>query len=221
MREVCHWSAEWNWRRKFVSDVFHTLSQPLTALQCSLELALGKQTGPDESHRELEEAAALVARVIETTRLIRSNVEAEDPGDCVPCSVSGLIGDVRKELQPVAQSLGSTLISRCEEANVLADPGKLKNIFFMLTDLALYQAVEPLIEMSCHLHGNKVFVVIGAGFPSGADFDIGRTTEYEQWTDKSALLARSMVRAIGGQLWQQRCIPSSRWVVQLPVIGSV
>jgi len=49
--------------QQFVSDVFHALSQPLTALRCSLELAL-IQDGDAKTFRvALEEALKQAERV--------------------------------------------------------------------------------------------------------------------------------------------------------------
>lgn len=86
--------------RRLGSDLFHALSQPLTALCCSLELAL-QQSLTAEQYRESVGRALLQAeRVSWLTMGIRELFEAGQTGeDCevlaLPAAVAGAIDDVR------------------------------------------------------------------------------------------------------------------------------
>src|SRR5215467_14597368 len=66
-------------QQKLVSELFHALSQPITALRCSLELALYTQSYP--SKENLQTALAHAEKIAQLASGIRELVQADDPGD--------------------------------------------------------------------------------------------------------------------------------------------
>ncbi len=94
-------------QRSFVSEVFHNLSQPLTALHCSLELSLFRDQTADELRAgiatALENAACLRQRLL----LLRELNQASEPGDLsLPTDLNELLRDLREELLPLFESAG-------------------------------------------------------------------------------------------------------------------
>jgi len=59
-----------------ISDLFHGLSQPLTTLRCSLELAMMKQCRSGADRAQLEAALADVEQITILTGRLRAIIEA-------------------------------------------------------------------------------------------------------------------------------------------------
>ncbi len=120
-----------DWRRRFISDTFHTLAQPLTALHLSLELALMKD---DPACRTtVAEALAATRRLISTTTFLRESAYAEDPGEPIKMEVGSLLQKVVDELAPVAEA-GGIRLETCIDSRmeVFADAAKLEQALFLL-----------------------------------------------------------------------------------------
>ncbi len=64
-----------------VSEVFHNLSQPLTALHCELELALRRDRTVEELRSSIQAALEDAARLRQRLLLVRALSDAADPGD--------------------------------------------------------------------------------------------------------------------------------------------
>ena len=86
-------------RREYLSEAFHSLSQPLTALQCGLELAVAVPRSQKEYERRIGEGLQSTGSLREMISALRELVEAEDPGE-----------DAREiELGELLSSLGDSL----------------------------------------------------------------------------------------------------------------
>ncbi len=68
-------------RREYLSEAFHSLSQPLTALQCGLELAVAVPRSQKEYERRIGEGLQSTGSLREMMSALRELVEAEDPGE--------------------------------------------------------------------------------------------------------------------------------------------
>ena len=93
--------------RQLGSDLFHALSQPLTALCCSLELAL-QQTLTAEEYRESVSRALMQAeRVSWLTMGIRELFEAGQAGeDCEVLPLQVAVASAIDDVLPVAETAG-------------------------------------------------------------------------------------------------------------------
>ena len=93
--------------RQLGSDLFHALSQPLTALCCSLELAL-QQTLTAEEYRESVSRALMQAeRVSWLTMGIRELFEAEQAGeDCEVLPLQVAVASAIDDVLLVAEAAG-------------------------------------------------------------------------------------------------------------------
>ncbi len=65
---------------KEVQGLIHKLSQPLTAMHGSLELALLQEDAPSEYRRIFRESLEEADRMMQTLALLREVLDAEDPG---------------------------------------------------------------------------------------------------------------------------------------------
>ena len=106
-------------RHSFISEVFHNLSQPLTALHCSLELALDRDTSLEQLRASVQTALESAERLRQRLMLVRAISEATDPGDLSqPTNLIELLEDLRDDMLPVFASAGVNLEVQTGKASV-------------------------------------------------------------------------------------------------------
>lgn len=210
---------EWRWRHQFVSDIYHALSQPLTALHCSLELALRKQQSPQEQNGALRDALTMAASAIESAKFLRLMVEAENPGDVKPVLLARVLRDIRDELNPVAESQGTEIICSCgTETVVSADPRRLREALFLLTDSALQRTGKQDMQMELLIRRKVALVRIGVAETSSGQ----ASSPSGSYTTKPILLAQKIIHAAGGEVMEQHAANGVSWIITLPrVTGPV
>jgi signal transduction histidine kinase len=133
--------------RQLVSDLFHQLSQPLTTLCCSLELALLQPPGPEQYREIVTHALVQAEKASSLATAIRELFDASRPGE------NGEVLDLRRaveeavtDLLPVAEAAG---------VQICHAPGPACPVWF--DQLRLRQGLFQLIGF-----------VIGSGGPGGA-----------------------------------------------------
>jgi light-regulated signal transduction histidine kinase (bacteriophytochrome) len=204
---------EWRWRHRFVSDVYHALSQPLTALHCSLELALTKQQSPQEQNGALRDALMMAATAIESAKFLRLMVEAEDPGDVKPVLLARMLRDIRDELNPIAETQGTEIVWSCDTETVVnADPPRLREALFLLTDSALQWAGKQEMQMELLIRRKCALVRIGAAETSSGQAAPGCGS----YVTKPILLAQKIIHAAGGEVMEQLTRNGFSWIITLP-----
>ncbi len=114
-------------RRKFISDAFHTLNQPLTGLHCGLEIAVQKPRTEGEYRKRIGDGIANAGEILKLVRAVRQLVEASDPGERFgTVNLAIVLSQLRNELEVVAEATKVGLVIECPESvQVKADPGKL------------------------------------------------------------------------------------------------
>ena len=132
-------------RSQLLLDLFHRLNQPLTTLNCSLELALFKQ-------RPLEldivrQATVQVESFTQLTGCLRHLIAADDAGDRQHAVDLGqLLHSVTADLQPIAESLGVKMSVHCDvECAIWFDESRLRQALFNLLDLVIAATQNELI----------------------------------------------------------------------------
>lgn len=114
-------------RRKFISDAFHTLNQPLTGLHCGLEIALQRPRSEGEYRQRIGDGLENAGAILQLVRAVRQLVDAADPGERFgTVEVPVLLSQLKSELEVVAEAtrVGVT-IEESVDVKVSADPGKL------------------------------------------------------------------------------------------------
>lgn len=114
-------------RRKFLSDAFHTLNQPLTGLHGGLEITLLKRHGDHEYRQRISDSIENAGTILTLIGALRQLVEAADPGERFgTVSLSLLLSQLKNELEVVAEATRVTVQMNCaSDTCVAADPGKL------------------------------------------------------------------------------------------------
>lgn len=91
-------------RREYLSEAFHSVSQPMTALQCGLELAVAVPRSQKEYERRIGEALQSTSSLREIVAALRELVEAEDPGeDTEEIDLGELFSSLQDSLLKVAE----------------------------------------------------------------------------------------------------------------------
>src|SRR3974390_1021528 len=133
-------SDSWAGENAFVSEVLHDLSQPLTALECGLELSLRQDKTvaeiPNGMDTLLEAAQLLRRRVLE----LRALQDAADAGNTsAPVAVNVLLENLQDDLSPVTELAKIGLVVKCRPARAYGNAERLRNGFFHLLEALLRQ----------------------------------------------------------------------------------
>ena len=119
-------SAEDGEEQKLLGNVFHLISQPMTALQCSLEFALNTLDDPGQCRSWIEAALENSERLRCRLALAREVAEAAEPVDCADTvELRPLLGEALSELEPIyppgaqPQLQGGDVEVSCERSRLL------------------------------------------------------------------------------------------------------
>jgi hypothetical protein len=116
---------------KLLANIFHLISQPMTALQCSLEFALNKLDDPQQCRTWIEAALENSERLRCRLSLAREVADAASPGD--PAQTVGLksvLEEVLSEVEPLFELSGAKPKLRCDEIEVSGERSRLLRAFF-------------------------------------------------------------------------------------------
>ena len=208
-------------RRDFASNVFHELSQPLTALHCSLELALVRDQTIEEFRASVEAALHAAGRLRQRLLLLRELSDAEDPEDTsTPLALDQLLQQLREEMLPLFESAGRCFELTVVSVEVAANEAKLARGFFYLLEFLLRC---PSPSHSLTMHGERkdqqqVEICIAG---CGVRVDAGPSDDHSEpdWSGELEI-ARRTFRAIGGDLiWSASTGLPGVWIVRLPCVS--
>lgn len=208
-------------QRAFISEVFHNLSQPLTALHCSLELALCRDISAEELRNSLLEALQCTERLRQRLLLVRALNEADDGGDLTQSTdLTSLFNDLRDDLLPLFESANRKLVltTSCEGLKIRGDRARLTQALFCFLEYLFRQSREgETVNIDIYAaESNHVNIHIAApvclpsNLPSQKESGPQYACEIE--------LARRTFRAIGGELSLVSSAGDRRtWVARLPL----
>ena len=128
-----------NW----LASVAHLLSQPLTALRGSLELALLTAPAPAELRLAVQEGLERAEEMVRLVALLRELADAETGGaEKELLGLGELAAEAVEDLRLLAESREIRLeLNKAEEVQVWAPPARLRQAFLKLLYLALQR--EP------------------------------------------------------------------------------
>ena len=128
-------------RQQLVSELFHALSQPITALRCSLELALHDRAAVP-SKQSLQTALAYAEKIAHLAGGIRELIQAADPGDDrADLLVEDYLREAILDMQPIAAAAQVQIgLSGSLSGRVISEPRRLKQALFYWLEFALASA---------------------------------------------------------------------------------
>jgi len=164
-------------RRKLLADISHEFRTPLTVIRGESEIALRGKTRSKAEYQET--LARIMEQADHTTRLVDdllfiARADAGEPRLKVrPVSVSGLISATCQDFSARAAKLEVAIEQYHDEENavVMGDEGRLRQVFSILIDNALrYSKKEGTVEVGL-VRNDKEFVI------TVRDMGIGLTSE--------------------------------------------
>ncbi|HEY4899504.1 MAG TPA: hypothetical protein VIH91_01670 [Terriglobales bacterium] len=182
-----------------ISELFHAISQPLTALECGLEVSLRRDKTAAQFRTRV--ASALVAAKLLHQRLLEARVlqEAGEPGDpSPPVALKGLLLQLLDDFLPVAESRNIQLDVKCETAMVRGNEARFKNGFFHL--------FEFLLRTCPSRHSTSIRArllnpaVLEVTFSNNGSVDSLESGQPKSPTDLSLRIAQRTFQAAGGNL---------------------
>ena len=213
--EIAAVAQDADWKRKFVSDVFHALSQPLTALHCSLEIALLKPDASAEQYRaSIGEAIAMTGRLVETSIFLREMADAEIPGATKREELAPLLRATLEGMAPLLEESGVRLsFEPSEDVAILCDAAKFERALFLIVDQTRNALRAPAdLRICCTTEESKVWLCIE--FHSEEAMSAGVSME-----NRNLQLAAATFRAIGGTMTVEQPSPAeARVTVVLPKV---
>jgi len=150
--------------RSPLAQLLHALNQPLTGLQCSMEVALASPRTPEQYAHGLREGLELTERMRALVEAIREVAEGKEEQEkkheaLEPTDLTTLLRDVVDELRPVAEAKSVPLLLDCSASalTVVAGPRRLA--------AALFRLLESAVSLSTR--ESALRIETGAG-PAGA-----------------------------------------------------
>jgi signal transduction histidine kinase len=200
-----------------VSELFHSLSQPLTALQCALELSVLQDQTSQEFRATVESALENTQRIRQCLLLARELEDADDPGNSSGMiRLDRMLEQLVEELIPLSESVGRKLELMCDPVTVCGCREKLSRAFFyLLTHLLSLDAPGQPVAISVQKKQLRIRIRI-SGCPS-VDTVAGRDKVQEIHSTPQVEIARRIFRAAGGALlWQEpHQLSEGVWTVEL------
>jgi K+-sensing histidine kinase KdpD len=194
--------------RQLVSDLFHQLSQPLTTLCCSLELAL-LQTPTAEQYREVvSQALCHAEKVSSLATAIRELFDAgqaeEEGGEILDLRTA--LAETVSDLLPVAESSGVQVSKFPGPAcPVWLDAPRLRQGLFHLVGFVMgwdSPAAELRIELTSQ--GAGVRLALTASRESARDQPSSANSDQELLQRLGLGIARAIFEGAGGNLRMER-----------------
>ena len=214
-------TAETTPRCDFASNVFHELSQPLTALHCSLELAFVRDQTIEEFRASVEAALHAAERLRQRLLLLRELSDAEDPGDTsTPLALDQLLQQLREDMLPLFESAGRSFELACASVKVAANEAKLMRGFFYLLEFLL-RCPSPNhgLSMRGERKDRQQVDIRIAGWGARVVAAPSADCSEPDWSGELEI-ARRTFRAIGGDLtWMPSAGLPGVWIVRLPCVS--
>jgi hypothetical protein len=131
--------------RRPLDQLLHALNQPLTGLQCSMEVALASPRTPEQYVQRLREGLKLTERMRALVEAIREVVEGDKSEKRGTIELKALLREVVEDLGPVAEGKSVCLTLECSApSSLVARPGRgrLDSAVFRLLESALSLAAR-------------------------------------------------------------------------------
>jgi hypothetical protein len=202
-----------------ISELFHNLSQPLTALHCILDLALQRD-------RTLKQLRASVRSALDSAECLRQRLllirVLKDAAEVTECAATidlgALLGELAEDMAPlfVSAEREFQLDIRCRPLPVRADKERMLQALFAFTEyLFRYLPKGERLSMSADQKDGHAELRIDAAscLPVGPQDGDSRSP----YSCEAELLRRTFVAAGGDFAFDRRDSGRSVWIGTLPV----
>jgi len=122
-----------NQQREFMSETFHTLSQPITALRATIELGLLMPTAKPPA-KVLEDCLGLLDRLMQDLSVLREIAGLDEEPPLELCDGRALLESCVREMAPVAEAGGVGIYLEAEAAKFLCNTQMFQRAVFLMLD---------------------------------------------------------------------------------------
>jgi signal transduction histidine kinase len=208
-------------QRAFISEMFHDLSQPLTALHCSLDLALNRDTTVEEFRGSVQTALEVAERLRQRLQLVRMLSDADDPGDLSqPVELVELFHELREDMLPLYDAGGQRLEVKVAGRSILVrgDRARLMRALFCFMEYLFRYSREGALHSirvrARHRQHAEISITAAGCLPIGPSLDDLHATPYSCEIE----MIRRSFGAAGGEFALVSCVPDqSVWRAVLPL----
>ena len=204
----------------FISEIFHSLSQPLTAIHCTLELALDRDKTFEQLRKSVESALESTERLRQRLLLLRALNDAS-----LPCQTSkaidfgALISELADEAAPLFESTGRTLHLEVQPVplHVLADKAQLLRGLFVFLEYLLHYLPESgmvSLELCAKRHAAELRIEATSCLPVAP----GSEPSAEPRSCEIELARRTFMAAGGRFTFAAGDSARSIWIGELPLV---
>lgn len=146
-----------------LAHLLHALNQPLTGLQCSLELANSVPQSSEQQVRTLREGLALTARMRLLVEALRELVHSSDTAEAISdLHLDAELADCVDQLRPVAAARGVEFrLENCDVLPIQADRNRIGTVLLRALSavLSLCQTAS-LVALGADAAGDSAVVTI-------------------------------------------------------------
>jgi signal transduction histidine kinase len=191
-------------RREYLSEAFHSISQPLTALQCGLELAVAIPRNPKEYEKRIVDALQSAGCLREMVTALRELAEAEDLGeDAERIELAELFSALQDPVSKIAALHESDFeIRPPANIGVHASNAKMSKLILFLCDEA--SVSRGVLRLDAHCTETNVEITVEC---------VGRQDEgardQRSWSDRVREMRMSAtdnyIATLGGVFHRTQC----------------
>jgi signal transduction histidine kinase len=222
----------WDQQQAFISNASHELRTPLTLIQATTEVALRRQTNPEQKgylKNILEEIHYMNHMVDDLLLLARRDARRLKLNREI-VSLSRLFIEIQHQVENLAAEQGVSLRLGESAGAVWADTARLRQVLLILLDNAIrYASPDGSISLEAARHGRTDKIVIsdnGAGIPAEhlphvfeRFYQAPRSGEDDARSNGLGLsIAKALVEAMSGQISiESQPGEGTRVIIELPV----
>jgi len=203
--------------RSPLAHLLHALNQPLTGLQCSMELALAATRPVDAYVRTLSEGLELLSRMRLLVAALRelADLQAAPADERVVILLDHLLREAGRELRPVAESANVRLvIANAGPLPVRAQAGPLTSLVFRTIEAVVSlcrDGSEVRIDSTAIQNAASIALSWKPGPPEDSPFSRA---------ELGLLLAQAGWEHLGATCTQSREGDTQNWGIRIPLAWS-
>jgi signal transduction histidine kinase len=157
-----------NQQREFISETFHVLAQPITALRATVELGLVRPLNEQTSRQVLVDCLLQVDRLMQDLAVFREIANLDEAPPLNPCDGQLLLQNCVDEMAIVARERGIVLRLKTEPSTIESnEPMFQQGMFVLLDELLASTPSSGEISISLGKSKDSFRLEVQPGIPRG------------------------------------------------------
>lgn len=185
---------------ELLSEILHELSQPLTALECGVEMSLRQDKTVAKLRSRMQALLATAQCLHQRLLELRALQDAGYAGDTIaPVALENLLAQLQEDLAPIAKQGNASLSVKCVPVLVSGNATRLRNGFFQILEFLVRNCPRGgKVDVMAENHGSREtevrFRVCAAAPAQGVNL-----------RELNLRIARRTFQAAGGamEIWQE------------------